>query len=207
MTTPTNPPRRRWRLEDAYDAEFAAAAREHGVPAALLKAIAGQESDFIASAANLSGGDGERGGSYGLMQMSLATARLMRPDITPALLYVPGVNTSLGARHLATLLRAAARNGYGFDSAISAYNAGNSRHRPGDGKRVGPIAQATPAQARRVPFINQDSYVGPVLVNLRHFGARGYSLDAPAYANREGKPGVLVLAALALLAPFLWSGR
>lgn len=46
-----------------------------GVRPALGLAIARQESDFRAKAVNNSGGDGSRGGSYGIMQMSMTTAR------------------------------------------------------------------------------------------------------------------------------------
>lgn len=44
---------------------------------ALGLAIARHESEFRAKAVNNSGGDQTRGGSYGIMQMSMATARLL----------------------------------------------------------------------------------------------------------------------------------
>jgi soluble lytic murein transglycosylase-like protein len=46
-----------------------------GLPGEWGMAIAHQESDFNADAQVLTAGDGRRGGSYGLCQMSLATAK------------------------------------------------------------------------------------------------------------------------------------
>lgn len=174
-------------------------ANRYGIPGAMLAAIVWQESRWNHNAKNLTGGDGERGGSYGLAQMSLLTARGLGYTGTPAGLLDPRTNLDLAAKHLRGLLRAAALNGYGFDSVVSAYNAGNSGHRPGDGKRE-TINRGTPAEARRYPFINQASYVAPVLSKLQHYVRAGFSAEAPAYSQAGGVPWVLWFgAALVIL--------
>lgn len=170
----------RFARENAYDDVVNAAAANSGVPAALLKAVIGLESEFNPRATALGGGDGARGGSYGLMQMSLATARALGFTGTAQDLYDPGQNIALGAKYLRDLLREAGAGGYGIDSAISAYNAGNSKWRRGDGPRVGSITRATPAEAQRVPFINQP-YVNRVLELMAYFQGQGAGTAAPAY--------------------------
>jgi soluble lytic murein transglycosylase-like protein len=165
--------------EHAYDVAIAAAAERWKVPVALIKAIIAQESEFQPRATALDRGDGARGGSYGLMQISLATARALGFRGAGQDLFDPAINVNLGARYLRDLLHEAAAGGYGVDSAISAYNAGNSAYRRGDGRRVGAIARATAAEAAHVPFINQDSYVRPVLELMRYFE----QADTPDGAN------------------------
>lgn len=187
--------------ETKFDGDVMTAAKRHGVPAALLLAFIATESQFNEKAQNLTGGDGRRGGSYGLMQVSLKTAQLIRPGVTPEQLKTAPVNLDVGARYLADLLVQAGRTGYGFDSAISCYNAGGSPARPGDGKRV-TVQAATPNEARKYAFVNQ-AYVNKVLGYLKYFMGRGYSTDAPAY-SADGKSGealviVLAFAALGLM--------
>jgi soluble lytic murein transglycosylase-like protein len=155
--------------EHAYDVAIAAAAERWKVPVALIKAIIAKESEFQPRATALDRGDAARGGSYGLMQLSLETAHELGFRGTVQDLYDAAVNVNLGARYLRDLLSEATAGGYGVDSVISAYNAGNSAYRRGDGRRVGSIAHATPAEAARVPFINEDDYVRPVLELMRYF--------------------------------------
>lgn len=173
------------------------AAARHGIAAALLMAVVSVESDFSPTATNMTGGDLARGGSYGLAQMSLATARALGFKGEASALLSPAVNLDLAARYLRDLTREAAAGGYGLDSAVSSYNGGNSAHRRGDGKRVGTIAQATPAEAKKVPFINQ-LYVDTVLSRVKRYAALGFSMDAPAYLARGGSPDVM-WAALGLM--------
>ena len=185
----------RYTHENDFDAIINTAAARWGVPAALVKAIIAHESEFQQHATALTGGDGKRGGSYGLMQMSLATARALGFTGTAQDLYDPATNISYGTQYLRDLVREAGAGGYGLDSAISAYNAGNSRWRRGDGPRVGSITRATPQQAMTVPFINQ-AYVNDVLDLMRYFMAQGMSTAAPAYAAgaqaaAATKPGVV----------------
>lgn len=131
-------------------------ATKAGVPANVIMGIVEQESDFSPWATATHPGDLARGGAYGLMQMTLETARGMgytgaAGDVAQLSgLYDPDVNVALGVRHFADLLKAA---GGRADVAISAYNAGLSRERAGDGKRT--------ANDPAAPFINQ-SYVDRV---------------------------------------------
>lgn len=68
-----------------------------GLPPALGPAIARQESGFIADIENLGPGDKERGGSYGLCQMSLKTAQSLGFIGTVEELKDPQINASLAA--------------------------------------------------------------------------------------------------------------
>lgn len=172
----------RYARENDFDSIINAAAARWGVPAALVKAIVATESEFNPHATARTGGDGKRGGSYGLMQMSLQTARALGFTGDAAELYDPGVNIGLGTRYLHDLVKEAGAGGYGLDSAISAYNAGNSKWRRGDGPRVGSIARATPQQAMAVPFINQP-YVNRALELMQYFQSQGMGTDAPAYSQ------------------------
>lgn len=134
-----------------------AAAARWRVPVELLMGIAQQESDFYPYATATDPRDLARGGSYGLVQMSLQTARslgYLGAVGDSALLtgiYDPAVNLDLGARYLRDLL---AQTKGDTAAAVSAYNAGLSSERPGDGKRT--------ANDRSAPFINQ-TYVDRVL--------------------------------------------
>ena len=158
----------RFPRENDFDALILEHAQRRGVPLALMKAIIGKESQFHSTAKALTGPDGARGGSYGLMQMSFTTARALGFKGEPVDLLTPDVNLELGAHYLADLMHEAAAGGYGIDSVISAYNGGNSAYRRGDGKRVGSIAHAPPDVARRVPVINQ-AYVDDVMRLLDYF--------------------------------------
>lgn len=208
MTTPNNrapasAPRPRWPREREFDAVIEAAGKRHGVAPALLKAVIAQESGFNPRAWRAEPQLGEGEGSRGLMQILFRTGRIFDPRLTPEGLYDPARNVDIGARYLADLLRQAARNGYGIDSALSSYNAGPSPVRAGDGKRV-TVQRATPAEASRFKFVNQASYVDPVIRHLRYFMAQGYGTASPAYdAGRRSSAvgfvlGVAVLAVGAL---------
>lgn len=71
---------------------------KHGLPGVWGVAIARHESAFIPSAANLVGKDGDRGGAWGLCQVTLRTARDLDPNITHQDLLVPGTNADIAAR-------------------------------------------------------------------------------------------------------------
>lgn len=85
---------------DKYAPVLVRAFMQYGLPGVWGLAIAHQETDgtFNPNAKNLSGGDGQRGGSYGLCQVSLLTARHYEPGITPEELIVPGTNADIAAR-------------------------------------------------------------------------------------------------------------
>lgn len=142
-------------------------AATHGtnVPAPLVMGLIQQESNFSPWATATDPRDVARGGSYGLMQMSLATARALGyKGVTgdPAQLtglYDPVTNVSLGVAYLRDLITATRGD---TAAAVSGYNAGLSSERQGDGKRTG--------NDRTAPFINQ-SYVDAVMTFARQFGA------------------------------------
>lgn len=91
-------------------------------------AIARQESNFDPGAKSLGGGDGTRGGSYGLCQMSLLTARHYRPDIEPRDLLDPTINAHLAAEHCRELC---IRYNGALKDVAAAYNSGKSfEHAP-----------------------------------------------------------------------------
>ena len=114
-----------------YHADIAAAARRHGLDAALLHAVISVESAYRAAAVSPKG-------ARGLMQVMPATAR--RFGVAENELDRPEPNIRAGAGYLATLLRM-------FDNdlrlALAAYNAGEHavlRH----GTRVPPFAETQP---------------------------------------------------------------
>lgn len=123
--------------------------------AAVVMGVIQQESDFYPDATATAAADLARGGAYGLMQMTLQTARGLgykgaagsRDTLTG--LYDPAANVALGVRYLADLYRTTRD----IDAAVSAYNAGLSGERAGDAKRTRNDAAA--------PFINQ-AYVDKV---------------------------------------------
>lgn len=168
-----------------------AAVAEHGggaVGPQLVMGVIRKESDFAPWATATHPGDLARGGSYGLMQMSLETARALgyrgepgdREQLTG--LYDPRTNLSLGVRYLADLLRSTNGN---VAAAVSGYNAGLSTVRRGDGKRV--------TNDPGAPFINQD-YVDRVLRFSQDY-------SGPVL----GAIGVILVAALAIGALRRWT--
>ena len=106
--------------ERLYGPTIVQAFLDEGMDPALGLAIARQESAFRADSVCTTGGDGARGGSYGLMQMSLMTARTLG-FIGPAKgLLAPGVNAGLAA---ALCKSNSARSKQIFDLAAM-YNSG-----------------------------------------------------------------------------------
>jgi soluble lytic murein transglycosylase-like protein len=93
-----------------FRADFAAAARETGLPLALLVAVAEQESRFDPGARS-------GAGAQGLLQVMPATARELRLDPN-----VPRSNVLAGARYLRRMLDRFGET----DLALAAYNAGPS---------------------------------------------------------------------------------
>jgi soluble lytic murein transglycosylase-like protein len=133
------------------------------VPPAVVLGVARQESDFYPDATATHPGDLARGGAYGLMQMTLQTARTLgysgpvgdRAQLTG--LYDPALNVQLGVLYLSQLLTATRGD---VKAAVSAYNGGLSAERPGDAKRT--------TNDRTAPFINQE-YVDKVVKFARSF--------------------------------------
>lgn len=101
-------------------------------PLAILAIIA-QESGGDPNATNNTGGDALRGGSYGLMQVSLKTAQLVQPGITSAQLLDPDTNISIGSQILRDCF---AQAGGDLDGAAQAYNSGSTGGSPNYGSSV-----------------------------------------------------------------------
>jgi soluble lytic murein transglycosylase-like protein len=98
------------------------------IPRSLVLAIIGRESQFNPEARNLkSAGDVARGGAWGLMQVTLATALKVKPllgiswDGTGEGLLNPLTNVAIGMEYLSTLL---SRFHNDADMAVAAYNRG-----------------------------------------------------------------------------------
>lgn len=80
-------------------------AKKYGVSAALIASIIQIESGFNQGAKNLTGGDLERGGAWGLMQMTLKTAKNLGFMGDPKLLLIPSINIDYGTKLLAQIQR------------------------------------------------------------------------------------------------------
>jgi soluble lytic murein transglycosylase-like protein len=166
--------------ENAYDSLIQQIAAQFAVPAALVKAVVWQESNFNPNAT------GTKGDS-GLMQVMPDTARILGFQGSQSELYDPTVNITLGTRLLADNIRQA-RN-HDIAIAISAYNAGFSRQRSGDAKRIN---DADPNAA----FINQ-SYVDRIIAKANQYAAEWRNQPATlapiiTYANDQIQGGGIV---------------
>lgn len=138
--------------EGDFDEPVNTAGAAWDVEPALIKAIIGAESEFNPNAYRQEPRINDA--SYGLMQLLYNTAKGMGYTGSTSGLFDSTTNIRLGTRYLADLIKTADRRGYGVDSAISAYNAGFSAQRPGDGKRT--------TNDPSSPFINQ-GYVDKVI--------------------------------------------
>lgn len=83
--------------EALYFPVLVAAFLRHNLPPEWGVAIARQESAFVVTASNNSAGDAKRGGSWGLCQISLLTARSLGFTGTTADLLNPEINAELAA--------------------------------------------------------------------------------------------------------------
>lgn len=167
------------RGSSAYDSIIAEASAAWNVPAPLIKAVIERESDFDPNAYKAEPQIGDA--SRGLMQLLYGTAQALGFAGDPSDLFDPTISVRLGTRYLRDLIATAARYGYGVDSAISAYNAGFSQQRQGDGKRTG--------DTTATPFINQ-SYVDAVLsaANAYASEARGTPQQLPTVTTYAASP-------------------
>jgi soluble lytic murein transglycosylase-like protein len=192
--------------ENKYNDLISQAASDNSVSASIVKGIIAQESNFVPSAYRAEPSVGDA--SYGLMQILYTTAQGLgytsgRPAYPPVIplqgLFDPATNIAFGTIFFSDLVNTAANNGWGVDSAISAYNAGFSSDRTGDGKRSTSRQDGYVADGSRLaPFVNQ-SYVDAV---MRY--AAIYSGTAAAPSGGITPQNILliggVLAALAVAA-------
>lgn len=110
----------------SYGPILAKAFIAHKLPVAWALAIAATESEFRPGVENHSKGDESRGGSYGLCQLSLATAREFAPYATPGDLLEPHKNAAIAAMLCVRLRR---QYGDDFPDVVSAYNSGRPLER------------------------------------------------------------------------------
>lgn len=186
-----------WPGDDKYDATILAAVAKHwstpvgvygrGVDTAwcapfvaFVKAVIGHESQFNPRAFNGTGGDAARGGSYGLMQLSVLTSRAVGFAGAPDELLTPEVNIEYGVSYLADCYRQAGI----LAGAASAYNggwrpeSGYGRPLPGPGEKYA-----------------NDAYVRSVMSNyVRYVKAMGEVQSAPT-APAYAKPTLSVAGA------------
>lgn len=114
-----------------FDALFKAAAARYAIlDWRWLKAMAWQESQIgqvrsvargLAVPTDVEGSKSSDGLSWGIMQVTVATARDMRPGTTAEHLNDPAISIDLGARYFSQMLRRYKGN---VDRAIRAYNQG-----------------------------------------------------------------------------------
>lgn len=94
---------------------------EEGLPPELGMALARQESNFDPQARNITGGDLERGGAFGWLQMTYTTGRAIDKNCTVAKLHSPIYNAQLAAA-LCKQNSAACKGR--IEDIISRYNSG-----------------------------------------------------------------------------------
>lgn len=154
---------------DEWSAFAEASGERYGIDPSVILSIIYVES---------SGNPDARGaaGEVGLMQVMPATARMVRPGVTPDELRDPATNIDVGADYLATQL---ARYGGDLSAAISAYNAGTATSRNqsyvdrvlaslgyGSGAPTGAIAESRWDQAttwvREHPYLTGAGALGVV---------------------------------------------
>lgn len=102
------------------------AASEYGISIDWICGIIAHESSFNANATNLFGGDLKRGGAWGLMQLTLDTARDYDKDITKDQLLIPDINIDIGCQHLARIKK---RWGGQLKTVLCVYNSGRPPER------------------------------------------------------------------------------
>jgi soluble lytic murein transglycosylase-like protein len=187
--------------EDAYDGLIQQAASDNSLDPALIKGIIAQESNFVARAYRAEPQINDA--SYGLMQLLYQTAKGMGYTGTAQGLFDPATNIQYGAAFLSDLIRQSDNAGYGVESAISAYNAGFSSDRPGDGKRATNRVDGYVTDGSQfAPFINQH-YVDAVLSYMQHYAqvaAAPKPTSGPTSGGMSSTTIVLVLAGATLAA-------
>ena len=131
----------------AYGPGIVEAFLRHNLPGIWGIGIARQESDFEPSAKNLAGGDARVGGSYGLCQVSLQTARSLRGEgVIADMLLNPSFNADIAAE-LVSRLTAQYRGV--LSDVLAGYNSGKPWH--------------------RAPTSTQRVYVPSVIKHMHHY--------------------------------------
>lgn len=166
-----------WRARQAYGATPAiyrliypvasrdtivASARSAGLDPAFVAALIRQESNFNPRAVSVAG-------ARGLMQLMPGVAKEIARSLgirpwSPARLFDPGINITLGVRHLAPLVR----HEPDLARALAAYNAGASRVVRWNRRRG---ADDPEVFTERIPFPETQDYVKSVLRNREWYRA------------------------------------
>lgn len=155
------------RREHRYDAAIETAARRYGVDAALLRALAWQESRFNAQARG-------RAGELGLMQLGEYAAQEWADSEGLTTFAHPHVldartNALAAAYYLRKLLRRYAHTDDPLPYALADYNAGRTRVlRWLDG----PAQTNSAAFLEQIDFPGTAHYVRSVMKRFRHYGGR-----------------------------------
>ena len=142
----------------AYQAEIAAAAREHGVDESIVRAIIHAESAFNPNALS-------RVGAQGLMQLMPGTAR----EVGVSNAFDPVQNIGGGVRYLAMLLK---RFNGNLTLAAAGYNAG-----PGAVAKYGGVP----------PYSETRRYVERVALLADRYRGQGNPLAAPAQGGLSAR--------------------
>ena len=142
----------------AYQAEIAAAAREHGVDESIVRAIIHAESAFNPNALS-------RVGAQGLMQLMPGTAR----EVGVSNAFDPVQNIGGGVRYLAMLLK---RFNGNLTLAAAGYNAG-----PGAVTKYGGVP----------PYSETRRYVERVALLADRYRGQGNPLAAPAQGGLSAR--------------------
>ena len=155
-----------WKNENKYDFLIKQAEKKYGVPMSLIKGIIAKESSFRSNAIRQE--PRIRDASRGLMQVLGRTAKALGYTDKPEDLLIPAVSIKYGTKLLNQNIKIAKGN---VKNAVSAYNAGFSRKRKGDGKRN-----------KNGRLINQD-YVDDVYVYTGYFSGRLTAKEVNTYTR------------------------
>lgn len=109
-------------MYDTYDGIIRDSSSRYAVPFEWIKAVIGTESSFRPTAYNPESPESQKDDSYGLMGVSLRTARALGFTGDPQVLFDPATNIDLGSKLLGQLV---ARYGLDFKAVYSAYNSGD----------------------------------------------------------------------------------
>ncbi len=172
-----------WKNENKFDFLIKQAEKKYGVPMSLIKAVIAKESSFKSDAIRQE--PRIHDASRGLMQVLERTAKALGYKGKPEELLIPAVSINYGTKLLKQNLKISKDN---VKNAVSAYNAGFSRKRKGDGKRD-----------KNGRLINQD-YVDDVYVYTGYFSGRLTQKEVRQYTRgKKSKKVIPIFFSLPIL--------
>ncbi len=170
----------RWYRGHRYDSLIAAAAKQSGLPPALVKAVIWKESRFNPDAR---GGTGE----LGLMQLredaaqKWADARHLK-NFEHAWVLDPETNTLAGCYYLSYVLRRYSQTDNPFAYALADYNAGRGNVLRWTGSNAPPAAKTNSrAFLSAITFPGTRSYVTEILARRSEYEGDFPPADEPAF--------------------------